>query len=118
MRYAIRSDMLTELSGKSPGHVRRVASWLLLPVCYLGVLISPAVLLAVPFQIFHKHQLSPLVFWGAAGLLGALVVWMLRLALVSWLRLFRQRVIYLEAGVLFTAVLLAVVAVLWVYPPR
>lgn len=110
--------MLTELAGKSPGHVRLVASWLLLPICYLGALIAPAVLLAIPFQVFHKHQISPVVFWVVAVVLGALVVWSLRLALVSWLRLFRQRVIYVEAAVFFTAVVLAVAAVLWVYPPK
>ena len=118
MRYSIRSDMMAQIAGKSPGHVRRALSWLLLPFCYLGALIAPAVILSIPFQVFHWHRFSPAVFWSATALIGAFVVWMLSLSLVSWLRFLRQRVIYVEAVVFFAALVFAVAVVLWIYPPK
>jgi hypothetical protein len=118
MIYSFRSDMLADLTGKSPRLGRRVASWFLLPICYFGLLISPAVILAIPFQIFHKHHLSPVIFWIAMVLIAALVLWMLGLALVIGLRFFRRRVIYIDAIVFFAALVFAVAAVFWIYPPK
>ncbi|HEY9510478.1 MAG TPA: hypothetical protein VIV82_11525 [Verrucomicrobiae bacterium] len=118
MKYVFRSDMLTRLSGKSPGDFRRLASWLLLPICYFGALIAPSVLLAVPFQLLHKHKFPPAVFWGSLGIFGALVLCLLTLAVISWLRFFRQRIIHIEPAILFVGLILAVAAMLWIYPPK
>lgn len=118
MRYSIRSDMMTELGGESPGLFRRVASWVLLPLCYFGAFISPAVLLAIPYQILHARHFPPAAFWFVTLLLGVLFLWLFYRTLISWLRLFRQRVIYVEAGILLTALVFAVAVVAWVFPPR
>jgi hypothetical protein len=110
--------MMAQLAGNSPGLARRVVSWLLLPICYLGALIAPAVILAVPFQIFHARHFSPAVFWVSMVLIGALVLWQFYRALISSLRFFRQRVIYVEAIVMVVAFVAAVTVVIWIYPPR
>jgi|SRR5215472_14906641 hypothetical protein len=117
MRYSIRSDMMAELGGKSPGLFRRAASWLLLPLCYFGAFISPAMILAIPFQVFHAHHFSPAIFWFVMLLIGALFLWLFYRTLNSWLRFFRQRVIYVEAGVFLTGLVFAVAVVAWIFPP-
>jgi hypothetical protein len=118
MRYSIRSDMMAELGGKSPRLIRRVASWLLLPFCYLGAFIAPAVVLAIPYQIFHAHHFPPAVFWISTILIGTLVLWLFYRTLISWLRFFRQQVFYVEAAVFLTALVFAVAVVAWIFPPR
>jgi hypothetical protein len=118
MRYSIRSDMMAELAGKSPGLFRRVASWIVLPLCYFGAFMSPAAMLAIPFQIFHAHHVSPLVFWISTILIGALVLWVFYRVLIIWLRFIRQQVIYVEAAIFLTALVFAVTIVAWIYPPR
>src|SRR5277367_1342216 len=126
MRYSIRSDMMAELTPKSPRLVRhillcrflRILSWFFLPVNYLGLLMAPAVILSIPFQIFHYHHFSPYLFWTAVALVGTFTLGMFYASLVAGLRLFRQRVIYLEAIVLFAGLMFAVVVVVWIFPPK
>jgi hypothetical protein len=118
MRYSIRSDMMMALAGKSQGLFRRAASWFLLPICYFGAFFAPAVVLTIPFQIFHTHHFSPAIFWITAFLFGALFVWLFYRTLISWLRFFRQRVFYVEAAVFLTALVFAVAVIAWIYPPR
>lgn len=118
--------MLADLTPSSPRIVRhvhfcrmwRVVSWVLLPFCYLGALIAPGVILAIPFQVFHAHKYPASVFWVTAVLMGAFVVWMLCKMVVRGLHVLRQGVIYVEAIVFIAGLLLAVVAVIWIYPPK
>ena len=126
MKYIVHSQMMTELAPSSPRLVRhaflcrvwRGVSWLVLPLCYLGALIAPAVVLSIPFQVFHKHGVSPLVYWATTVLMGVFVLWMLYRAASYGFRSFRQRVIHVEAIVLFVALVFAVVAIVWIYPPK
>jgi hypothetical protein len=110
--------MMAQLAGKSPGLARQVVSWILLPICYFGAFLAPAVMLSIPFQIFHVHHFSPAIFWVTTFLIGALFLWLFYRALMSWLQFFRQQVIYIEAAVFLTALVFAVAVVAWIYPPR
>ena len=114
----IRSDMMAELTGKSPGLFRRAVSWFLLPLCYFGAFISPAAVLAVPFQILHAHHSSPAVFWLWTLLITALISWLFYRALIAWLRFFRQRVFYVEAAVFLTALIFAVAIIALIFMLR
>lgn len=126
MRYSIRSDMLMEMTPKSPGllrHVRlcrvwRVACWMLLPIAYLGAFVAPTGLLSIPFQIFHGHHYSSRAFWIMTVLAVLVVAWILYLSANRWWRHFRQHVIYVEAMVLFAGALAALPIVLWIFPPK
>jgi hypothetical protein len=111
MRYSIRSDMMAELAGKSPRLIRRVASWLLLPFAYSGAFIAPAVVLAIPYQMFHAHHFPPAVFWISTILIGALVLWLFYRTLICCLRFFRQQVIYIDPAVFLAALVFAVAVV-------
>jgi hypothetical protein len=118
MKYSIHSDMMSDLTGKSPGLFRRVVAWLLLPLAYCGAFISPTVALAIPFKIFHEHHFSPALFWCTTLLIAALLSRVFYFVLIAWLRFFRQRLIYVDAAVLFAALVFAVAVVAWVYPPK
>ena len=126
MRYSIRSDMMEEMTPKSPRLVRhvflcrvwRVVSWFLLPIAYVGALIAPAGFLSIPFQVFHRHHYSPRAFWILTAVVGAIVLCMLSLAVISLLRHFRQRVIYVESVVLFVGFCLVLPIVFWVFPAK
>jgi di/tricarboxylate transporter len=118
MSYSIHSDIKADLFGKSPRLVRVATAWLLLPLSYFGAFVSPAIFLALPFQILQKHHLSKAVFWPLVILFGVFACLMISLSLISWLRWFRRRVIYVEAGVCFVGWLFAVAVVIWIYPPK
>jgi hypothetical protein len=96
----------------------RAVSWFLLPFCYLGALIAPAVVLSIPFQVFHWHHFSPQVIWITTGLLGTFTLWLLWRAVLSGWRFFQQRVIYVEAIILSVALVFAVAVIVWLYPPK
>jgi hypothetical protein len=114
----IRSDMMAELTGKSPGLSRRVISWFLLPLCYFGAFISPAAVLAVPFQMLHAHHSSPTAFWLWTLVIAVLISWLFYRALIAWLRFFRQRVFYVEAALFLTALIFAVAIITLIFMPR
>ncbi len=82
--------------------------WIVGPVAYLGLLVSPAVVLSVPFQVFHRHLIG---YW----LTVVVVLWVIyRLGRTSY-RWYARRVIDLEAIVGFTGSLLALASCIWVY---
>jgi len=117
MRYSIRSDTMAELTGKSPGVFRRVVSWFLLPICYLGALIAPSVVLTISFQGLHRGHFLPHVFWFVTALVGVVVLWIAYFEAVGWLRYFRQGVIYIEAIVIFIGFLAVIPVALLAFPP-
>ena len=87
--------------------------WIIGPVAYLGLLIAPSVVLAVPFQIFQRNAVR-IGYW----LTISLVLWLVyRLGRSSY-RWFTHRVIDLEAIIGFAGCVLALAACLWVYPPK
>jgi hypothetical protein len=95
----------------------RYVSWILLPFAYGGALLAPAIL-TIPFQVFHKHHFPGGIFWVTSAVTGALVVWLFYVSLLGGLRYFRRGIIYLEAIVICAGLLLTVVAVVWLYPPK
>jgi hypothetical protein len=126
MSYAIRSEMLADLTPTSPRLLRhphlcrlwRWISWLLLLVAYAGALIAPAGVLSIPFQFFHKHHFAPYAFWITSGLVGLLAAWWFYKASACAVGWFRQRVIHLEALVFSMGLVLAVFVVVWLFPPN
>lgn len=126
MKYIVYSQMMNEMTPSSPHLLRRVAlcrtlrgvAWLVLPFCYLGALLAPAVVFSIPFQVFHRHAVSPVVFWSTTTAMSALVLWLFyrsaRAASAAW----RQRVIHVEAIVMCMALMLAVLLIAGVFPPR
>ena len=126
MKYIVHSVMMAELTPSSPRlvrHVRlcrawRAISWVLLPFCYLGAVFAPAAVLSIPFQVFHQHRVSPLVYWVTTVLVGVFVLWMLYRAASYGFHSFRQRVIHVEAIILFVGWVFAVVVVVWIYSPK
>jgi hypothetical protein len=126
MKYSIRSDMVTEMTPKRPWLVRhvflcrvlRVVSWLVLPFAYLGAFIAPAMILSIPFQVFHYHHFSLYAFRIMACLMATLILLMLTMALIALVRLFRRNIIYLEAIALSLGLVFAVVVVIWIFPPK
>lgn len=126
MSYTVHSQMMIELTPFSPRLLRHVTlcrvwrgfSWLLLPLCYLGALIAPAMVLSIPFQYFHRHEVSPLVFWPVTAVTSALVLYLFYRAATYSLHNFRQRVIHVEAIVICVALVLAVIAITLVFPPK
>ena len=117
---------MEELAPASPKLVRhpfmrrvwRGAAWVLAPIAYLGLVITPTVVSSVPFQIFHRREVSPLVFWLTAASVAVLAFWLLyRLGRVAY-RSLRQRVIDLEAVVGFIGLVLAIVVIAWIHPPK
>jgi hypothetical protein len=125
MKYSIRSDMMTDLTPKSPRILRytrlcrlwRGVSWMLLPIAYAGALTAPAAIFSMPFQVFHKHHFPAWAFWTTAALVGLFVSWCFyRAFLCGWL-LFRHRVIYLEAITICLALVFTVIVVIWLFPP-
>ncbi len=126
MSYTVHSQMMIEMTPSSPRLLRhailcrawRGVSWLLLPFCYLGALIAPAVVFSIPFQVFHRHEVSPVVFWSTTAAMSALVLWLFYRAVRFSVRSFRQQVIHVEAIVMSVALVLAVIVIAWVYPPK
>jgi hypothetical protein len=126
MKYTVHSAMMNEMTPSSSRLLRHAAlcrawrglSWLLLPFCYLGALLAPAVVLSIPFQVFHNHQVSPFVFWVTTGAMSALVLWVFCRAVSSGFRSFRHGVIHIEAIVMSLALLLAIVVIPWAFPPK
>jgi len=112
-KYTIHSEMLAQLRGNSPSLFRCVMSYVLLPFCYLGLILSVTAIFSIPFRIIHDS--SSFVFWLVACLIGALFLWMFRRVLTNWLRLFRQRVLYVEAALFFATLLLVMPPVIWLY---
>lgn len=126
MKYIVHSQMMTEMTPASPRLLRhamlcrtlRGVSWLLLPFCYLGALLAPVVIFSIPYQAFHRHEASPVVFWLTTAAIGALVLWLFcrsaRAASAAW----RQQVIHVEAIIMCVALVLAVILIAWVFPPK
>ena len=120
MKYIVHSRLLMELTSSTQrlGHhtvlcrVWRGVSWLLLPLCYLGALMAPAVILSIPFQILHAHRVPSLVYWITILLMAVLILWVLYRAASYFFHGFRQRVIHVEAIILFVAIAFAVVSIL------
>lgn len=126
MKYTVHSTMMNEMTQLSPQFLRypalcrawRGVSWLLLPFCHLGALLAPSAVLSIPFQVFHKHQVSPLVFWVTTAAMSAVVLWVFYRAVSSGFRSFRHGVIHIEAIVMSLALVLAVVVIACVFPPK
>jgi hypothetical protein len=126
MKYTVYSKMMIDLTPSSPRLVRhvilcrvlRVISWILLPLAYLGALFAPGVVLSTPFEIFHAHRMSSLVYWVTAVLMGAFILWMLYRTALTGLRSFCRHVIHVEAIVFSIGLVLAVVVVVWGFPPK
>ncbi len=114
MKYVVYSQMMVELTPSLP----RFARLVLLPLCYLGALIAPTVILSIPFQVFQKHEVSPFAFWVTAAFMGAGVLWLLYRTATCAVRSLRQRVLHVEAILLSVALGLAVITVVWLYPPK
>ncbi|MFM7215403.1 MAG: hypothetical protein ACKO3H_11065 [Verrucomicrobiota bacterium] len=126
MNFTVHSQMMNEVMPSSPRLIRRVVlsrtlrgvAWLVLPFCYLGVLLAPTVVLSIPFQVLHRHAVSPVVFWSTTAAMSALVLWLFyrsaRTASSAW----RQRIIHVEAIVMCMALVLSVLLIAWVFPPR
>jgi hypothetical protein len=126
MKYTVHSAMMTGLTPSSPQLVRRVffcrvwrgVSWILMPFCYLGLLIAPAVIFSIPFQFFHEHTVSCPGYLVATVLVSASFLWMLYRAAKGGFYSFRQHVIHVDAIVLFVGLVFAAIIIVWLYPPK
>jgi hypothetical protein len=87
-------------------------------LAYLGALFAPGVVLSTPFEIFHTHSVSSLVYWVTAVLMGILILWMLYRTALTGLLSFRRHVIHVEAIVFFIGLVFAVVVIVWIFPPK
>ncbi len=112
MAYTIHSKFATDLAAA------RVVRWLLLPVSYLGLLIAPAFVCALPFQILHSCRVTPpsVGYWISAAIISGLVLFCLyRLGRrVIWE--FRQRIIDVESFVGFAGFTLSAALTAYIFP--
>lgn len=126
MRYMIHSEMMADITPpatRAADHpflyrFQRAAAWLLAPICYLGLLVAPSVVLSLPFQVFHRVAVSPIAYWLVAGPVMFVILWVL-----YWLGRFnlqniRQRVIDLEALIGLIGFALIPGVVVWFFPPK
>ena len=121
MKYTVHSEWVTELVQSPPRFVRypilsrawRVVLWILLPLSYLGAFFAPMVVFGMPFGILLECE-APL--WLTTAFMCAFVLWIPYRAARCIFYCFRQRVIHVEAIVVFVGVVLAFLAFAWVYP--
>lgn len=126
MNFTVYSQMMNAMTPSSPRPLHRVVlcrtlrgvAWLVLPFCYLGVLLAPTVVLSIPFQVLHSRAVSSVVFWSTTTAMNALVLWLFHRSARTAFSAWRQRVIQVEAIVLCMALVLAVLLIEWVFPPR
>jgi hypothetical protein len=96
----------------------RIARWLLLPVSYLGLLIAPASVCALPFQILRSCHVTPpsVGYWISATIISGVVLFCLyRLGRrVIWE--IRQRIIDMESLVGFAGFTLSAALIAYIFP--
>jgi len=97
--------------------VCRVALWLLLPVAYLGLLIAPAFVCALPFQILHSCRVKPpsVVYWISAVIIAGLVLFCCYRLGRHVIRELRQRIIDVESWVGFAGFALSAALTVYIF---
>lgn len=121
MKYIVFSQVKQDIDALGARFLRfpwgrqlwRSVSGILLVVSYLGMLISPAVVLDLPFN-HAGHRLPPTYYWAMGVLEGLVVAWLLYRSLVYGYHCFRRGIIHVEAIVLALGLFLAVAIIPWI----
>jgi hypothetical protein len=105
MKYSVHSGLMAEMMSSPPRVLResrfrplwRPMVWMLVPICYLGGLVAPLVVLGAPLDSVRGIHLPAAVFWATALWIGLWAAWTLYRMVVRSMLAFRQRVFHLEA---------------------
>jgi hypothetical protein len=124
MKYRVRSQMLIDLNlarfTNFPGvnRIWRVLAITISIVAYLGVIVAPAVVSSLPFQILHAFRIKPpsASYWIVASIILTLSIWLLcRITTIGY-RSLRQGIISLDTIFGVIGVTLAIIFILWTLP--